>query len=73
MVTPLVPLIVNDGVLPEMVVLPVNTELPITAKSVAAEDDWNLASEAVKLIEERGFARGRQLTSELHILRNQER
>ena len=41
--------------------------------SVAAEDDWNLASEAVKLIEERGFARGRQLTSELHILRNQER
>ncbi len=40
--------------------------------SVANEDDWNLASEAVKLIEERGFARGRQLTSELHILRNQE-
>ena len=38
--------------------------------SVATEDDWNLASEAVKLIEERGFARGRQLDAELLILRN---
>ena len=41
--------------------------------SVATEDDWNLASEAVKLIEERGFARGRQLSSELLSLRNQTR
>ena len=41
--------------------------------SVATEDDWNLASEAVKLIEERGFARGRQLSSELLSRRNQTR
>lgn len=41
--------------------------------SVATQDDWNLASEAVTLIHERGFARGRQLDSELYILRNQTR
>ena len=38
--------------------------------SVANKDDWNLASEAVKLIEERGFARGRQLDAELLTLRD---
>ena len=38
--------------------------------AVATQDEWNLASEAVAQIQERGFARGRQLDSELHILRN---
>jgi predicted nucleotidyltransferase len=38
--------------------------------AVATEEEWNLASEAVTQIQERGFARGRQLDSELHILRN---
>ena len=38
--------------------------------AVATEEEWNLASEAVTQIQERGFARGRQLDSELHTLRN---
>ena len=38
---------------------------------VATEGDWNLASEAVAQIQERGFARGRQLDSELLTLRDQ--
>jgi len=38
--------------------------------AVATQEEWNLASEAVAQIQERGFARGRQLDSELHILRN---
>ena len=38
--------------------------------AVATEEEWNLASEAVTQIQERGFARRRQLDSELHILRN---
>ena len=38
--------------------------------AVATEEEWNLASEAVAQIQERGFARGRQLDSELHTLRN---
>ena len=37
--------------------------------AVAHDDEWSLASEAVALIEERGFARGRQLDAELLILR----
>ena len=38
--------------------------------AVATQEEWNLASEAVAQIQERGFARGRQLDSELHTLRN---
>ena len=38
--------------------------------AVATEEEWNLASEAVAQIQERGFDRGRQLDSELHTLRN---
>jgi len=38
--------------------------------AVATEEEWNLASEAVAQIQERGFARGRQLDSELFTLRN---
>ena len=38
--------------------------------AVATQVEWNLASEAVAQIQERGFARGRQLDSELHTLRN---
>lgn len=38
--------------------------------SVASEDEWNLASEAVTQIHERGFARGRDLVAELLTLRN---
>lgn len=41
--------------------------------AVATEEEWNLASEAVAQIEERGFARGRQLDSELFLLRDQTR
>ncbi len=37
--------------------------------AVADVEEWNLASEAVALIQERGFARGRQLDAELLILR----
>jgi hypothetical protein len=37
--------------------------------AVAHDEEWNLASEAVALIQERGFARGRQLDAELLILR----
>lgn len=37
--------------------------------AVATEDDWNLASEATAIIQERGFARGRQLDAELLSLR----
>jgi hypothetical protein len=40
---------------------------------VATEDDWNLASEAVTQIQDRGFGRGRQLEAELLSLRNQTR
>ena len=38
--------------------------------AVATEDEWNLASEAVAQIQERGFARGRQLDAELLTLRD---
>ena len=38
--------------------------------SVATEVEWNLASEAVTQIQERGFARGRHLDDELLALRN---
>ena len=38
--------------------------------AVATEEEWNLASEAVAQIQERGFDRGRQLDSELLTLRN---
>lgn len=38
--------------------------------SVATADEWNLASEAVTQIHERGFARGRHLVAELLALRN---
>lgn len=38
--------------------------------SIAGEDEWNLASEAVTQIHERGFARGRDLVAELLTLRN---
>jgi hypothetical protein len=33
--------------------------------AVATDDEWNLATEAVAQIQERGFARGRQLDAEL--------
>ncbi|TRZ74076.1 MAG: hypothetical protein D4R95_02075 [Actinobacteria bacterium] len=39
--------------------------------SVATEDEWKLAGEAVTQIQDRGFARGRQLDAELLLLRNQ--
>ena len=38
--------------------------------AVATQDEWNLASEAVAQIQDRGYARGRQLDAELLILRN---
>jgi predicted nucleotidyltransferase len=38
--------------------------------SIATEAEWNLASEAVTQIQERGFARGRHLDAELLTLRN---
>ena len=38
--------------------------------AVATQDEWNLASEAVAQIQERGFARGRQLDAELLTLRD---
>lgn len=38
--------------------------------AVATQDEWNLASEAVAQIQDRGYARGRQLDAELFILRN---
>ena len=38
--------------------------------AVATQDEWNLASEAVAQIQERGFARGRQLDAELRTLRD---
>jgi hypothetical protein len=41
--------------------------------AVATDDEWNLASEAVTQIQERGFARGRQLDAELLTLRDQTR
>jgi hypothetical protein len=41
--------------------------------AVATDDEWNLASEAVAQIQERGFARGRQLDAELLTLRDQTR
>jgi predicted nucleotidyltransferase len=37
--------------------------------SIATEDEWNLASDAVAQIQERGFARGRHLDVELLTLR----
>ena len=37
--------------------------------AIATEDEWSLASEAVKHIQDRGFARGRQLEVELQKLR----
>jgi hypothetical protein len=37
---------------------------------IATEEDWNLAVEAVSQIQERGYARGRQLDEQLHALRN---
>jgi len=39
--------------------------------AVATEDEWNIASEAVTQIQDRGFGRGRQLDAELLSLRNQ--
>ena len=39
--------------------------------SVATEDEWKLAGEAVAQIQDRGFARGRQLDAELLSLRDQ--
>jgi len=41
--------------------------------AVATDDEWNLASEAVTQIQERGFARSRQLDAELLTLRDQTR
>jgi hypothetical protein len=41
--------------------------------AVASQEEWNLASEAVAQIQERGFTRGRQLDSELLSLRDQTR
>ena len=41
--------------------------------AVATEDEWNLASEAVIQIQNRGFGRGRQLEAELISLRDQTR
>ena len=41
--------------------------------AVATDDEWHLASEAVAQIQERGFARGRQLDAELLTLRDQTR
>ena len=41
--------------------------------SVATEDEWKLAGEAVAQIQDRGFARGRQLDAELLSLRDQTR
>jgi hypothetical protein len=38
--------------------------------SIANEDEWNLAKEAVTQIQDRGFARGRHLDAELLLLRN---
>ena len=38
--------------------------------AVATQDEWNLASEAVAQIQDRGYARGRQLDAELLIRRN---
>ena len=38
--------------------------------TIATQDEWNLASEAVVQIQERAFARGRQLDAELLTLRN---
>jgi predicted nucleotidyltransferase len=38
--------------------------------AVATENDWNIASEAVTQIQERGFARGRDLDTELDLLRS---
>ena len=38
--------------------------------AVATQEEWNLASEAVAQIQERGFARGRQLDAELLTLRD---
>jgi predicted nucleotidyltransferase len=38
--------------------------------AVASGDDWNLASEAVTQIQERGFARGRDLDAKLDLLRS---
>lgn len=37
--------------------------------ATATEEEWNLACEAVAKIKERGYARGRDLDTELHILR----
>lgn len=37
--------------------------------AVATEDEWRLASGAVQLIQERGYARGRQLDADLQALR----
>lgn len=37
---------------------------------IATEEDWNLAVEAVSQIQERGYARGRQLDVQLRALRN---
>jgi len=39
--------------------------------AIATEDEWNLASEAISQIQDRGFGRGRQLDAELLSLRNQ--
>ena len=41
--------------------------------AVATDDAWNLATEAVAQIQERGFARGRQLDAELLALCDQTR
>jgi len=38
--------------------------------AVATEDEWRLASGAVQLIQERGYARGRQLDTDLQALRS---
>jgi hypothetical protein len=38
--------------------------------AVATESEWNLASDAVAQIQERGFARGRRLDAELATLRD---
>jgi predicted nucleotidyltransferase len=39
-------------------------------RAVATEEDWTAAADAVGLIEERGFARGRNLSAALAVLRS---
>jgi hypothetical protein len=38
-------------------------------REVASETDWTIAETSVRHIEERGFARGRDLVSALRVLR----